>query len=700
MKSLLRLCLSCSLAVSACAVVSAQTAWLPFGPDGGDARAFASDPSDHNHIYLGSLTGTIYDTRDGGRTWNRLARVGKRDDLALDNIIVDPKNPKHVLVGAWVLDRADGGLFSTDDGGKTWTANPQMKGHSVRAMTIAPSDPSTIIIGALDGVFRSTDAGNTWTLISPAGSNEIHEVESIAIDPKDSKTVYAGTWHLPWKTTDGGAHWSSMHDGIIDDSDVFSIIVDPSNAANVYLSACSGIYRSINTGDKFTKVQGIPATARRTRVLMEDGKQTNVVFAGTTEGLWRTEDSGHTFQRNGDAAWIINDVNIDPTDSSRVLLATDRTGVLLSTDGGKTFAPANRGFSARQISAIAQDPSNDQKLYVGVLNDKTAGGVFSSEDGGLSWQQVSTGLKGADIFSLGRTPSGTMLAGTRHGIYRLDSGTWKTSGLTLALPPDEDEVKPKPQTAVRKGSAARSRSDSNAAQAGRTRQRASSAAAVPSGKRTISVSSAPVRSTPPQESSTGVYALANNDERTFAATEEGLLYSSDEGKTWNRVRTLNGIGWRFVAAQGQRVAVGNLQQISLSTDKGATFHPVTIPTELTMLAAVAVDGNNHLWAGGREGVFLSDDDGATWHSQKGLYVPNISGLYYDAKGQRVLVTSYQPGTMVFAVNEPDMTVKYWDSGWHLRQARPVADHLVGVTNYDGMVLQPRMVPSKEVAGTK
>ena len=150
-----------------------------------------------------------------------------------------------------------------------------------------------------------------------------------------------------------------------------------------------------------------------------------------------------------------------------------------------------------------------------------------------------------------------------------------------------------------------------------------------------------------------------------------------------------------MAAQGQRVAVANLKQISLSTDKGANFHPITIPTELTQLAAVAVDNNGHIWAGGREGIFLSDDDGATWHTQKGLFVPNISGIYYDAKSQRVLVTSYQPGTMVFAVNEPDMSVKYWDSGWHLRQARPVGDHLVGGTDYDGMVLEPRMVASRE-----
>jgi len=95
-------------------------------------------------------------------------------------------------------------------------------------------------------------------------------VESIAIDPGDPRIIYAGTWHLPWKTTDGGQHWNSIKEGVIEDSDVFSIIVDPKEPKVVYASACSGIYKSENSGGRFKKVQGIPSTARRTRVLMQD----------------------------------------------------------------------------------------------------------------------------------------------------------------------------------------------------------------------------------------------------------------------------------------------------------------------------------------------------------------------------------------------------------------------------------------------
>ncbi len=699
MKSLLRLCVSATLLASISAVVPAQSRWLPHGPDGGDARAFAADPKDHNHIYLGTLTATVFDTHDGGKTWARVARLGNRDDLALDNIIVDPRNSNHLLVGAWVLDRADGGLYTSDDGGKTWAANEQMKGHSIRALTMAPSDPKIIIAGALDGVFRSTDSGKTWTLISPAGNAEIHEVESIAIDPKDPRIIFAGTWHLPWRTSDGGEHWSNItkENGLIDDSDVFSIIIDPQNPRNVYLSACSGIYRSVNQAALFEKVKGIPSDSRRTRVLMEDPLQENTVYAGTTNGLWKTTDAGHTFTLHGNPNNIINDINVDPQNTHHVLLATDRTGVLVSDDAGKTFQSANIGFSQRQISAIAQDKTNTAKLYVGVLNDKAAGGVFASEDGGLNWTQKSNGLNGADVFSLSETSTGTLLAGTRHGIYRLQGDVWQTSGLTLALPP---EAKAEEAGTITKAPAraARGRSASSPAVAGRTTQRTSTAEAVKAGpKRRPSVSSAPVRSTPPQESSTGVYAIANNETGVFAATEDGLLTSKDDGHTWNRIRTANGTPWRVVAAQGTRVAIADLKQVSLSSDSGATFHPITSPSDLTNVSSMEIDGAGHIWVGGREGVFVSEDDGASWHTPKGLFVPDVSGLYYDAQGSRVLVTSNKPGTIVFAVHTPDMAVQYWESGWVLRQARPVGDHLVGFTPYDGIVLQPRMVASPERA---
>lgn len=371
-----------------------------------------------------------------------------------------------------------------------------------------------------------------------------------------------------------------------------------------------------------------------------------------------------------------------------MLLATDRTGVLLSNDGGLTFTSSNRGFSSRKISAVLQDGNDGSRLNIGVINDKAAGGVFSSEDGGMTWAQKSEGLGGADVLSLGRTSKGTLLAGTRHGLYRFENGTWQISGLTLALAPEvalDETTKPA------------SRRARNTKSGGERAPSIPASGSVRSKRRSSEKRPSHAVNTTPQQLSTGVYVIASDERNVFAATEEGLLTSADDGHTWNRVRSANATPWRQVAAQGSLVVLADLKTVAVSADSGMSFHPVAAPSELTMITAITIDNDSRIWIGGREGVYLSEDSGSSWHAQKGLFVPDVSGLYFDQTNRRILVTSNQPGSLVFGVHVPDMTVKHWNSGWVLREARPVGDHLVGITRYDGMVLQPAVTAAQEVS---
>src|ERR1035437_2395532 len=206
--------------------LQAQAPWSAVGPAGGDARAFATVPGQPHHLYLGTTNSWLYESVDGGASWHRLSKLDSSDDLILDHIVVDAANPATVYVASWKADQTDGGLRVSRDGGRSWTVVEGLRGQSIRAFSQAPSNPRMLFAGTLEGVFRSSDAGATWTPISPAGSHEIHEVESLAIDPMNPDRVYAGTWHLPWKTTDGGKSWHNTKQGLIDDSDVFSIIID------------------------------------------------------------------------------------------------------------------------------------------------------------------------------------------------------------------------------------------------------------------------------------------------------------------------------------------------------------------------------------------------------------------------------------------------------------------------------------------
>jgi len=389
------------------------------GPDGGDVRSLAYDPQNPDRVLLGTSSGQIFESRDRGVSWTRFAHLGSGPDYVLDHIVFDPSDSRKLYVAAWSIERESGELFRSHNAGKSFESLSGMKGKSIRSFAMAPSNSKILVAGALDGVFRSEDGGDHWTRISPEGHKDIKNIESIAIDPKNADLIYAGTWHLAWKTEDGGEKWHQIKNGVIDDSDVFSIIVDPTQPSTVYLSACSGIYKSTASGELFHKAQGIPFSARRTRVLKQDPRHPEVVFAGTTEGLWKTQDAGTSWHRVTAPNIIVNDVMIDPRDSSRVMLATDRSGVLISTNNSASFVASNEGFAHRQVRALLADNKNPNVLYAGMVNDKEFGGVFVTRDGGQRWSQLSNGLNGRDVFTLAQDEKGSVYAGTNAGLFRL-----------------------------------------------------------------------------------------------------------------------------------------------------------------------------------------------------------------------------------------------------------------------------------------
>lgn len=637
---------------SATASTLQASAWKPVGPEGGDARSLAMDPADPSHLYMGTVSGWMYDSRDGGAHWQQLAEIAGRNDLVLDNILIDPRKPSTLLVGAWVLGSADGGLYRSTDSGHTWSSIPGMKGQSIRAVTRSESQPSTLVAGTLMGVFRSNDSGDKWTRISPPENAEIHEVESIAIDPKDPNIIYAGTWHLPWKTLNGGATWENIKQGLIDDSDVFSIILDPIVPSTVYLSACSGIYKSLDGGMQFVKVQGIPSTARRTRVLMQDPMNRNIVYAGTTEGLYKTMDAGHDWVRMTSPDVIINDISIDPRHPEHVVMVTDRSGVLLSNNGGISFVDSNRGIYQRQVAAIAVDPSNPKKVYVGVVNDKTYGGVFASQDGGATWQQRSIGLAGRDVYSLAVLPNGDVLAGTNRGLALwAGSGPWGPAGKVITMTTKTVTVnKRNPKTH-------RIEHSTNTMEV-----------AMPAPDITARVSS-----------------LSITGASWYAATSQGLYRSTDKGMTWLGGPVLDQTDFRLVSAEGNLVFATELNRLFVSTNDGTSWTPGLLPAEMSQITGAAADPEGVLWLSGPQGVWASRDKGNSFQRIAPLPISDISSLSWDSNLQRVIATS-SSNHVVLGFKEPVAKWSYWNAGWPLRMALSDGGRMIGATLFHGVVV--------------
>jgi photosystem II stability/assembly factor-like uncharacterized protein len=567
---------------------------------------------------------------------------------------VDSADPATIYVAAWVVNQPDGGLWISHDGGKTWTSSAGLRGQSVRAFVRAPSQPRTFFAGTLQGVFRSTDSCTTWTQISPQGSREIHEVESLAVDPVDVNVVYAGTWHLPWKTIDGGKAWNSIKQGLIDDSDVFSIIIDPATPSTAYLSACSGIYKTENSAELFHKIQGIPSSARRTRVLKQDPTNRDVVYAGTTEGLYKTVDAGKTFQRMTGPDVIVNDVYVDPADNRHVLLATDRGGVLLSKDAGASFQPANDGFSGRKVEALLVDPGNPGRIYAGIVNDKTYGGVFASPDGGASWDHIAEGLNGSDVFALAESPDGAILAGTNRGMYLLD--TKSARGLRPQWVPRNtiQNFLTRKSTVIRKGK------------------------------------KVPVETKvkeKPREFQGRVYALDLSGSAWLASTSAGLLTSDDRGTSWEGGPVLGSTEYVTVAVHGMIMAAARRDGVAVSTDGGKDWTWCTLPAGISRIDRVAFSADGTIWLGGREGVTLSRNQGKTWIWIERLPFRDVNDVYFDAAQNKILVAS-QNSDFVYAIDPAGLNWKWTRAGWKIHLIRAAGERLLAASLYDGVLVEP------------
>ncbi len=598
--------------------------WEPLGPYGGHALKILMDSANPQRLYVFTKNGQYYRSNNGGRSWDFIP-ISLPRNAAVNAAVLDPGNAEILYIG--VSDqfmRGRGvfeGIYRSVDGGRNWTQLPQTSNWSVLSLAITTDRPQDIAAGTRDGVFRSRNGGKDWKRCSPADHPELKNVVSLALDPLAPDVIYAGTPHLPWRTLDGGAHWASITEGMIDDSDIFSIAVDREKVHMIYASACSGIYRSIIRGTRWIKVQGIPGSNRRTHILLQDPVDPNVLYAGTTQGLWKSEDRGTTWEKPNPYPYSINCIVVSPLDNQLLYMATDRSGILKSTDGGKTFEANNQGFVNRNLTQLL----TEGRFYASSVYDGDFGGIFSSQNEGQSWELTAnyTALLDRNIISMAVAPQNPdlIVAGTYEGMMRsLDGGVnwqliqgsdfgWSQGTRRIGV----DKSKPRVQ------------------------------------KQTSEIIPPPLR-----------MALRFND-LTFSKTHPGVLYaassaglfrSSDNGESWQRVSSLGSRDisrivlhpsypdWLMILVSGE---------LMISRNQGKQWTTTNFETPGIQIYhfAFAPQAVGQLWAGTSHGLFQSTDGGRSWMRKKGgLPFAPIHNLYLSFQNpEEIFVQSNGSGQL-------------------------------------------------------
>jgi photosystem II stability/assembly factor-like uncharacterized protein len=345
--------------------------WRCIGPHrGGRSVAVAGDPTDFATFYMGTTGGGVWKTIDGGQYWFNVSDgFFKRASVGGLAVAHSDSNVIYAAMGETTIrgnvSHGDG-VYKSTDGGNSWRHLGLAATRNIAKVRVHPGNPDIAYVAAFGhahgpnaerGVYRTRDGGETWDLV--LHRNEQAGAGDLALDPSNPRIIYASIWEArrgPYFLTSGGEG--------------------------------TGLFRSRDGGDtwdELTDKPGMPKGLKGKIGVVSSPVQSGRVWAiveNEDGGVFRSDDGGETWERlNEDRrlrqrAWYYSHIYADPKDASTVLVLN--VEVFRSVDGGKTFevVPAPHGDN----HDLWIDPANPRRMILG--ND---GGGTISYNGGLSW---------------------------------------------------------------------------------------------------------------------------------------------------------------------------------------------------------------------------------------------------------------------------------------------------------------------------
>jgi ligand-binding sensor domain-containing protein len=406
-------CRGCLVVTALSGGLPAAAAWTSAELPGGDIRALAVDPEDADFVMAGTASGQVFVSVDGGTTWKAAGDELPFRGWVVSDLLIDSERPGRVWAALRSLHSEDGFVAVSEDRGATWAdRSAGLPNRQVYALEWAPG---VLYAATRQGVFGSRDEGSQWHHLT-AEHPEIQKVGSLLVDAANPLRVLAGTWRRAYRSDDGGVTWRGVFDGMVLDSEVFTLQASPDRSGELWASTCGWVYRSDDLGGRWVRLRN-GLTERRTPSFqaLPDGTR----LAGTVRGVYRSASNGEAWELVTPKDLVALVMAHHPARPERIFVGSEGAGVWRSDDGGRSFRSSSRGMHAARIAALA---AAGDEVIAAVRHAGPASGLYSSFDGGRTYSMGPVRLPTVNDLA---SDGSAMLAATNGGLFERREGSWQ-----------------------------------------------------------------------------------------------------------------------------------------------------------------------------------------------------------------------------------------------------------------------------------